>query len=180
MTSNKIVFGLYSEVGNAPYMSTDRSSTCCGVLELGDFDNDGTIETDEEYEEDEYDCHGPCCKSEPVPECDCYECSIKPGYVKPKKKKVEGVKEKSLYKDKLAAFKDMETKALKEFGLITLYLLQSQLKGDIGKIVKDCKYEYLGKFWNPKTRNTLHHYRKVLRKVAPRKPRVRKSSFTGE
>ena len=59
---------------------------------------------------------------------------------------------------------------LKEYnpGMFVSYLLDSQHKGDMGKLFKMDEWTYHGSFWNPNSRNTLHHYSKVNHKGPPK------------
>ena len=81
------------------------------------------------------------------------------------------------WKEIVRAFKEYEKEQAKRYGMFVTYLLPSQHNGDFGKMIRECNWTYHGKFWNPKTRHTLHHYSKVLKKQQPKKKKSSKSVF---
>lgn len=53
-------------------------------------------------------------------------------------------------------------RAYENKGMAVCYLLDNQHEADFGRLLRYDKWKYHGKFWNPNTRNTLHHWSKVI------------------
>lgn len=64
----------------------------------------------------------------------------------------------------------------KDKGMAVCYLLDNQHDADFGRLLRYDKWKYHGKFWNPHTRNTLHHWSKVIH-TGPKEPIPSKSTI---
>lgn len=75
------------------------------------------------------------------------------------------------------AFETMMADQSKSYGLGTVYLRESQHRGDFRKLLEKNGWKYLGRFWNPKTRHPLHHWTKVFHEKARTRARKKKSNL---
>lgn len=127
----------------------DQSQTCCGVLEIGveGYEDFNLFKVSEEtiirYEE--------------------WDTSHSYGYTEPRHEK------KATLKETVRVFRDFLQGESLHYGMAVAYLLPDQHNGTLGKVLKACGFTVTYTFWNPKTKNTLHHYVLVMNKRAPRK-----------
>lgn len=142
--------------------SPDRSSSCCGVLEIGEFSTrkgqfSQVVVRSRETKTTK--------RSEPLWDSDLYSYKM-----------IQAVHEEPLstrpatYEEILNAFRHEQDKVWpREYGLGVAYLLPVQQNGDWGRLLEDLGWTDLGRFWNPKTRHTLHHWVCTFRKGPPQK-----------
>lgn len=152
--------------------SCDRTQSCCGVLEIGFFSTSRNPFRDvrvssKQTKTEEYKTH----------EWREYGNGISDPYVEVTKTREVPVKERpATYDEILKAFKKEQDEIWsKDFGLGVTYLLPVQQNGPWGRLFKDLGWTDTGKFWNPKTRHTLHHWVKTFRKGPPGKKKSVKS-----
>lgn len=122
---------------------SDSAQSCCGVVELIDIRDKMVLSI-------------PCTGEVYIAEFQKWDS-------------FEGRKDTGDYETVLPFFKKCIELLKRDYGKLVVYLLPSQMKGTMGKLVKDCGFIDHGKFWNPNTRNTLHHWSLTLHKTSPKK-----------
>lgn len=142
--------------------SPDRSSSCCGVLEIGEFStrkgqfsqmilNSKEVNVVERKYKD-------------------YDWQTRKYTVRKYKEETSMNTRPATYEEILKAFKHEQDKVWpKEYGLGVAYLLPVQQNSDWGRLLEDLGWTDLGRFWNPKTRHVLHHWVCTFRKGPPQK-----------
>lgn len=140
----------------------DTTSTCCGVLEIGEFPTKGNL------------LNGFEVKSLQTKDYDPYQYSpsMRGMYIN----KVPVSKRQATYEEVLTVFKKAQKDHWpKEYGLGVAWLLPVQHKGAFGRLFKALGWDMTGSSYNPKTRHTLYMYTKTFRKTQPRKKKSSKS-----
>jgi hypothetical protein len=152
--------------------SHDRTETCCGVLEIGCFSTDKNPFREVGVESKET----KTVKKVRV-DFDYYHFKQYGRYKEIEYEDREPIAARpATYEEILKAFKKEQDEVWsKDFGLGVAYLLPVQQNGPWGRLFKDLGWTDTGKFWNPKTRHTLHHWVKTFRKGPPGKKKSVKS-----
>lgn len=128
----------------------DQTGTCCGVLEIG-------VEDYEDFKLYKHSVESERHWADWDPS-HSYDSWLKPRYEK-----------KATLRETVRAFRDFLQRESLHYGMAVAYLLPDQHNGTLGKVLKACGFKVTHTFWNPKTKNTLHHYVLVMNKRAPRK-----------